>query len=252
METKDRILSDGRFFHHKTPGDCTLTNYGSDIFESLRVQAAEVWYAYVQHEFVEKLSDGSLPRTAFLHYLKQDYVFLIHFARAWALAVFKSDRIVEMRTAAAMIDALINEEMRLHIQTCAAEGMDEATLAATREEPENLAYTRFVMDAGIKGDLLDLLVALSPCIFGYGEIGRRLAMETNGPQPDHPYREWIESYASPEYQAVCANVGRLLENVGKRLVGPKPLASPRWPDLLDTFKIASRLEVDFWRMGLRG
>nr|VFJ47078.1 MAG: thiaminase (transcriptional activator TenA) [Candidatus Kentron sp. FM]VFJ73203.1 MAG: thiaminase (transcriptional activator TenA) [Candidatus Kentron sp. FM]VFK08905.1 MAG: thiaminase (transcriptional activator TenA) [Candidatus Kentron sp. FM] len=187
--------------------------YGSTVFPLLRTQAGQIWDAYVRHEFVEKLRDGTLPRAAFLHYLRQDYLFLIHFARAWALAVFKSGRLDEMRVAAAMIDAHINEEMRLHIRTCAAEGMEEATLAATTEEPENLAYTRFVIDTGMKGDLLDLLVALLPCVLGYGEIGSRLGAETDGPPPEHPYREWIESYASPAYQAVCTDVGRLLENV---------------------------------------
>ncbi|VFM95489.1 MAG: thiaminase (transcriptional activator TenA) [Candidatus Kentron sp. G] len=226
-------------------------NYGSIVFPLLRTQAGETWDAYVRHEFVEKLRDGTLPRAAFLHYLRQDYLFLIHFARAWALAVFKSGRLDEMRVAAAMIDAHINEEMRLHIRTCAAEGMEEATLAATTEEPENLAYTRFVIDTGMKGDLLDLLAALLPCVLGYGEIGSRLATETDGPPPGHPYREWIESYASSAYQAVCADVGRLLENVTKRLIGPEPVTSPRWPDLLNTFTRAARLETDFWRMGLR-
>ena len=41
-------------------------------------------------DFVEQLGDGSLPRKSFLHYLVQDYVFLVHFSRAWALAVVKS------------------------------------------------------------------------------------------------------------------------------------------------------------------
>ena len=229
-----------------------MTNYGSPVLESLRTQASGTWRTYVEHEFVRKLGDGTLPRAAFLHYLKQDYVFLVHFARAWALAVLKSDRINEMRTAAATVHALIDEEMRLHIRTCTAEGIGEATLAATVEEPENLAYTRFVIDAGVKGDLLDLLVALSPCVFGYGEIGGRLSVETDGPTSEHPYREWIETYAGPEYQAVCADVGALLEDVAKRLVGSEPTTSPRWPDLLSTFESASRLEAAFWSMGLRG
>jgi thiaminase/transcriptional activator TenA len=232
--------------------DRALDNYTSPFLGSLRTLTNETWRTYVEHDFVRQLSDGTLPRKAFLHYLKQDYIFLVHFARAWALAVFKSDRIHEMRTAAATVHALIDHEMRLHIQTCAAEGIQETILAATIEEKENLLYTRFVIDAGMKGDLLDLLVALSPCVFGYGEIGSRLAAETNGPASDHPYKEWIESYACTEYQSVCDDVGTLLENVAQRLIGPDPLASPRWPDLLGTFDSASRLEADFWSMALRG
>ncbi len=227
-----------------------MTNYGSTLFESLRSQANDSWNSYVEHDFVKKLGDGTLPREAFLHYLKQDYIFLIHFARAWALAVFKSDRIDEMRICAATVLSLIDEEMRLHIETCAAEGIDESALTATVEEPENLAYTRFVIDTGIKGDLLDLLVALSPCVFGYGEIGTRLASQPNG-LSGNQYQDWISTYAGEEYQAVCNNVGGLLDNVTSRLLGSNPMNSPRWPDLVKTFETATRLEVGFWSMGLR-
>ncbi len=228
-----------------------MTNYSSPLFESLRSQASDTWFAYVEHEFVRRLGEGTLPRQVFLHYLKQDYIFLIHFARAWALAVFKSDRIEEMRTCTGTVHALIDEEMRLHIQTCAAEGIDEAALAVTVEEPENLAYTRFVVDTGMKGDLLDLLVALSPCVFGYGEIGRCLVAKIGESAVDHPYKDWIDTYAGAEYQSVCVDVGELLENVANRLISSEPIASPRWPELLRIFKTATRLEVGFWDMGLR-
>lgn len=93
-----------------------------------------------------------------------------------------------MKYGARTVVALVNHEMALHVQTCAAEGIDEATLYAAREEFENLAYTRYVMDTGLQGDLLDLLAALAPCFFGYGEIGTRLAATA---APDTPYGDWI-------------------------------------------------------------
>ena len=105
-----------------------------------------VWHAYTRHAFVQGLGDGTLSHAAFLHYLKQDYVFLIHFSRAWALAITKADTVAEMRLAAGTVNGLINEEIALHIKTCAEAGIDEATLFATQERQENLAYTRYVLD----------------------------------------------------------------------------------------------------------
>jgi thiaminase (transcriptional activator TenA) len=104
-------------------------------------------------------------------------VFLIHFARAWALAVAKAETLEEMKTAAATVHALVHHEMRLHIETCAGEGISQAELEATPEAAENLAYTRYVLEAGYSGDFLDLMAALAPCVLGYGEIGARLAAE---------------------------------------------------------------------------
>lgn len=223
-------------------------DYGAPAFAALRAACAEDWRGYVDHPFVRGLGDGSLPRGAYLAYLKQDYLFLVHFARAWALVVVKSGRIDEMRAAAATVSALIDAEMRLHIETCAAEGLSEAELAATTEAPETLAYTRFVMDSGLSGDVLDLLAALIPCVFGYGEIGARLARTHAA---DTAYAGWIATYAGAEYQQVCRDVAALFEAVLARRIGRSPTASPRWPDLVEAFGTASRLEADFWSMGLR-
>ena len=45
-------------------------------------------------------------------------------------------------------------------------------LGRTAEEAlGNLAYTRYVLEAGFSGDFLDLMAALAPCVLGYGEIG---------------------------------------------------------------------------------
>lgn len=203
----------------------TDRSYGH-IFAQWRSGCPEAWRAYTQHAFVKGLGDGTLPRTAFLHYLIQDYVFLVHFARAWSLAVVKVETLDEMKTCAATVDALVNHEMGLHVKTCAAEGIDEATLYAAPEAFENLAYTRYVMDAGLQGDFLDLMAALAPCCFGYGEIGRSLALAA---APDTPYRSWIETYAADDYQGVMASVGQIIDQAVARRLGDDARTSPRWP-----------------------
>lgn len=219
-------------------------SYGS-TFEAWR-GATPAWADYTRHAFVQGLGDGSLPREAFLHYLKQDYVFLIHFSRAWALAVTKADTVEEMRLAAGTVNGLINEEIALHIKTCAEAGIDETTLMGTEERQENLAYTRYVLDAGHSGDLLDLLAALAPCVMGYGEIGAHLAQAKSS----DTYGEWISTYAGEEYQELCRDVGALIDGAIARRLGDSPTQSPRWSSLQGRFAMATRLEVGFWDMGL--
>ncbi len=223
-----------------------MNDYGK-TFASWRGAASAAWSDYTCHAFVEGLRDGSLPRHSFLHYLKQDYVFLFHFSRAWALAAVKAETPDEMRIAASTVDALVNHEMPLHIKTCAAVGIDESTLFSTKEEQENLAYTRYVLEAGYSGDFLDLMAALAPCVMGYGEIGARLATEATSEE----YREWIDTYASDEYQQMCRDVGALIDNAVASRLGALE-SSPRAKSLAGRFEVATRLEVDFWGMGLRG
>lgn len=229
----------------------TAPDYGSSVFAAWRRAASEDWQAYTRHAFVLRLGDGSLPSGAFLHYLVQDYVFLANFARAWALGVVKAGDLEEMRAAAAAVDALVNQEMQLHVKTCAAAGIPEKTLLAAEEEIENLAYTRFVLDAGLSGDFLDLMAALAPCVLGYGEIGAWLGDVSAGAATDKTYADWIDSYAASDYQALCHSVGTLIDRAAGARLGAAPQASPRWADLCQTFRTATRLEVAFWDMGLR-
>jgi thiaminase/transcriptional activator TenA len=210
--------------------------------------AGDEWGAYVAHPFVTGMGDGTLPRSAFLHYLAQDYVFLIHFARAWALAVVKSDTLAEMEAASATVQALVAEEMTLHRQICAEHGIDAAALEATVEAPENLAYTRYVLDAGLSGDLCDLLAALAPCVMGYGEIGAQLKAQGHAAT----YAPWIDTYADPDYQDLCRSVGGLIDGALERRIGADFDSAPRWPRLTGRFIAATRLEAGFWQMGLRG
>jgi len=224
-----------------------MTRYG-ETFPAWRVAAGDHWHAYTHHAFVEGLRDGSLPRAAFLDYLVQDYIFLIHFSRAWALAVTKADTISEMRLAAGTVNALINDEMALHIRICAEAGISEAALSQAEEKTQNIAYTRYVLDAGHSGDFLDLLAALAPCVLGYGEIGARLSLEATS----DTYADWITTYAGSDYQQVCHDVGGLIDDAIARRLGPSPQDSPRWAQLADRFATATRLEVGFWGMGFEG
>lgn len=220
-------------------------SYGT-TFPLWRAAAGDHWTAYTRHPFVERMRDGTLPRSAFLHYLVQDYLFLIQFSRAWALAVTKADAVAEMRTCAAIVHALIDGEMTLHIRTCAAAGIDAGKLEAAEERPETIAYTRYVLDAGHAGDFLDLLAALAPCVLGYGEIGARLAAEAG----ENPYRDWIDTYGGAEYQRVCSTVADLIDGATRRRLGPDPEQTLRWPGLCHRFRTATRLEAGFWEMGL--
>lgn len=214
------------------------------LFDRLKEQSREDWRRYVEHPFVARLADGSLPEAAFRHYLAQDYLFLIHFARAWGLAVFKSETIEDMRQAAAMATGILDVEMNLHVEFCKGWGLSEADMRAQPEARQTMAYTRFVLEKGLSGDVLDLHVALAPCVIGYGEIGARLGAAAEAGS-NNPYQAWIDMYAGDDYQAVTATAKAQLD----RLFAARG-SEARLPALAGTFRGATRLEADFWQMGL--
>jgi thiaminase/transcriptional activator TenA len=212
------------------------------LFARLRHACAPAWQAYVAHDFVQQLGAGTLSKQAFQHYLKQDYLFLIHYARAWALATAKATSLAEMRNANASVKAILDVEMGLHVAFCREWGIGEAMLEATQEGEATLGYTRYVLARGLDGDLLDLVVALSPCALGYAEIGGTLAAKAT---PENPYAAWIAMYAGDEFAEIARGVADEVDRLGQTRGG-----AARFDDLAKTFAQACRLEADFWRQGL--
>src|SRR5438270_2589717 len=176
-----------------------------ELFRRLIAAAEADWPAHTRHEFVRRLASGDLPEAAFRRYLVQDYLFLLHFARAWGLAVYKSETLDEMRRAQSLVAATLEVEIGLHVEYCRGWGLSEAAMAAEPEASETLAYTRFVLDRGLAGDRLDLEVALSPCVIGYAEIAAERLADPATRRDGNPYREWVEMYAGADYQALARN-----------------------------------------------
>lgn len=212
------------------------------FFEHLKADCSKDWNNYTQHSFVTQMGEGSLPQAAFREYLVQDYLFLIQFARAYALSIYKGRSLAEMRNGLEGLKAILDVEMNLHTRLCERWGITAAELESVPEKTATIAYTRFVLDAGNAGDLLDLYVALAPCMIGYGEIGAALKDKAGS---NNPYSEWINEYASNEYQALAADTITHINTLADELS-----SQARYPKLKELFAAASRLESDFWQMGL--
>lgn len=210
------------------------------IIQQFIKNANHHWLDYVEHEFVQQLAKGTLPKACFQHYLKQDYRFLFQYSRAISLGIFKANNFEDINFAQHMNQGLLSE-IQLHIDYCRQWGISESSLFATEESPACVAYTRYVLDCGMKGGLAELYTALAPCAVGYAEIARRIqpiSVENN------PYQSWIDTYASAEFQAdaqaLCDYLDRLCQHLNE---------SQR-NELQQIFNTASRMETAFWQMGL--
>lgn len=214
-------------------------------FQDLKATCPSEWQNYVEHRFVQELGDGLLAPEAFQHYLKQDYLFLIQFARAFALAAYKSPTLSDLRQAKEGLQAIVDTELGLHIEYCREWGISEEELSNLPEARATLAYTRYVLDTGNRGDLLDLHVALSPCMVGYGEIANWLnSRKTTVRGAANRYDAWIAMYESEEFQGAMQAEIRWLD---ERLAD---VSQARFEQLTRIFRDATRLEIDFWEMGL--
>ncbi|MCC2521478.1 thiaminase II [Vibrio coralliilyticus] len=204
------------------------------------------WQEYTQHDFVQQLAKGTLDQHSFLHYLKQDFLFLKQYARAYALAIYKARTLEDMRRALPSVHALLDSEIGHHVTYCGQWGLTESDLENEHEDFGTVAYTRYVLDAGMTGDLVDLYAALAPCSIGYAVIGKALIESSDTVREGNPYASWIELYGGEEFQSGVAqgaeHFNQLLEEID--------LHSQRGQNLIEVFRTATRMEVAFWQQGL--
>lgn len=73
-----------------------------------------LWKKYINHPFVLQLGQGKLDQRRFAHYLRQDWLYLRHYARAHALMSFKATSFEDI-TAFSGIALHVGRESNMHV-----------------------------------------------------------------------------------------------------------------------------------------
>lgn len=158
-------------------------------------------------EFVAGLASGSTPRARFAWYIGQDAAFLEVFARAYALAVARSADRAQMLVFMDLL-AGVTAELRVHGSYAARWGID---LATVEPGPACMAYTDFLRGVAALEPLPQVLAAMAPCMRLYAWLGTTLLPQV---LPGSPYAEWVQTYASAEFQDLANRVDALLDLPG--------------------------------------
>jgi len=221
-----------------------VPDYEYGLFGRLRRDAGAAWASYIDHPFVRALGRGTLPKAWFQNFLIQDYLYLVQYARAYALAAYKSETLDDIRAANRTMTALLDVEMPLHVSYCREWGLSQAELEGAPPDLRMMAYANFFLERGASGDRLDLEIALAPCLVGYAEIAERLLADPSTVLEGNPYEPWIRSYSGAAYRATVAEAIIDLDALGRRRG-----AEARYASLIETFRMASLLEAQFWGIG---
>jgi thiaminase/transcriptional activator TenA len=137
-------------------------------------------------------------------------------------------------------------EKALHQSFAASFGVSVEEMARTPMAPTNYAYTRHLLHVAATGSLAALLTSILPCAWIYAEVGVHFTRTLGGPPgPDHPYGQWIGTYASPEFLEVGAWLRARLEHHASSI------SETEQARLQDIFITSSRYEFMFWDMSLK-
>ena len=199
----------------------------AELFEA----NGDVARACRDHPFVQGIATGSLDRAAFCFYVAQDASFLDAFARAYALGLAKAPDRSSMSSFKALLDGAL-DELALHRQYAARWDVDLADEPA----PATTAYTDFLLRVAALEPAGHLCAAMTPCMRLYAWLGRELAPNV---RPESPYREWVDTYSDPAFEALAATLEELLDRLGG---DAETIASH--------YRTAMRLELAFFAAAL--
>ena len=208
---------------------------------NIEMKALPVRQAILSHPFITGVGDGTLPVERFKHYVMQDYVYLIDYARVLALASARAPDLETMGWFAGLLDETLNTEMELHRSYCAEFGITRGELESTQAAPTTIAYTSFLLRVAHQDSFGELVASLLPCQWGYWEIGQHLA-KRGGPKQAPLYTQWIQMYSSTEFEELARNIRSLADRVAEG-AAPAQLAG-----MEGAYLTSLRFEHRFWDM----
>ncbi|MCJ7627126.1 MAG: thiaminase II, partial [Longimicrobiales bacterium] len=214
------------------------------LTDDLFATAEPLWADQLNHPFVRGLGDGTLAEERFKRWVLQDYRYLKEFARVFAWAAAKADRLDSMSWYARVLDLTLNTEMELHRQYAARFHLTASDLEAEPMWPTTRAYTDFLIRTAADGDMMDLLAALLPCAWGYLYLAQKLA--EGGLPADLRYTEWISQYSSEEFAQALEWLRAELDHLATGIPEDKRKR------LFEIFILSTRYEWLFWEMCWKG
>ena len=209
----------------------------------LRRRSEKIWRAIDGHPFLCELQAGTLPMNRFTYFILQDYVYLLDFAQVLCRGGAKSPDLETLELFCRHALGAVEVERSFHASFGKSLGLSRQQLDGVSKAPVTQAYIDHLQSVARGGTLGELVAAVLPCYWIYGEVGRRLYK--NRPSKPKIYREWIETYASEGFWQPVREQIQLMDRLGGQVnVGEKRLMTAH-------FIQSSRYEFMFWQQAYR-
>ncbi|WP_255167325.1 thiaminase II [Natrononativus amylolyticus] len=208
-------------------------------FSNRLLQAGEpIWEAQYDHPFVTELAAGTLEEEAFLHWVRQDYRYLLDYARVFSIAGGKARDEETMTHLFGVAHTILDYEMDLHREFAAEYGISRGELEVVEKAPTCVAYTNYLVRTAYEGSIAEIAAAIYPCGQGYLDIAEHMADLAEG---EHRYTPFIEKYTSEEFREAVDWMRAFVDRCGERYPGEHE-AMER------AFLTSAKLEARFWEM----
>ena len=209
---------------------------------SLKEKAIKVWEDGYNHPFVQELGAGTLDKEKFKFYLLQDYLYLLEYAKVFAMAMVKADDEKMLSNLSSITKSIFVDEMEVHRTYMKEFGITEDEVANVKASLFNRTYTANMLATAQKGDLAETLATVFPCAWTYCDYGKRLKEQYKNNLEDNFYKSWIETYSGVEFEESFEWFYDALDE----LVANKSEAEKKVVE--DIFSSSVEFEYMFWDM----
>ncbi|MFD1362815.1 thiaminase II [Lentibacillus salinarum] len=173
-----------------------------------------VWNSYLEHPFIKGIGEGTLDKEKFIHYMQQDYVYLIEYSRVFAIGSAKANDIETMTIFANLLHGTMNFEMDLHREYAEKFGISNEQLEATEPSAIVTAYTSYMISQAALGGVENAIAAVFACAWSYNWIGKKLA-EWPGALDHELYGNWVKMYSSDGFTKIADDCLHLINDIAK-------------------------------------
>ena len=167
---------------------------------SLKQKAINVWEDGYNHPFVQELGAGTLDKEKFKFYLLQDYLYLLEYAKVFAMAMIKTDDEKMLANLSSITKSIFVDEMQVHKLYMKEFGITQDEVSNVKASLFSRTYTANMLATAQKGDLVETLATVFPCAWTYYEYAKRLKKDYKNCLENNFYKSWIETYSGDEFE----------------------------------------------------
>ncbi|MBQ1435839.1 MAG: thiaminase II [Clostridia bacterium] len=212
------------------------------VVNRLLDETKELWSRYDTHPFVLGLGDGSLDREKFRFYMIQDYLYLIDYAKVFALGVAKAEDTETMRYFANYLHHILDVEMDIHRGYMKRLGISLSEAESTPAAPDTALYGSYMLRAAYEYGAAEVAASILACALSYEVIAKNM-LKRNPDAAAHPfYGEWVEGYSNAEYSEENKRLMALTERLCEGM------SEAELRRISEIFMTCSVLEERFWDM----
>lgn len=157
-----------------------------------------IWEEWFRHPFIKGIGEGKLAVDKFTFYLLQDAIYLIEYAKVFAIGVIKANDLHVATKLSQTQTSILQVERNLHRSYMKTFGLSDADIQRAQPSCVTVSYTNYMLSKAMSGSLLEVVAVILPCMWGYREIGKHL-VENYAHREGNLYKEWIDMYSSDDF-----------------------------------------------------